>query len=212
MNRLIHEEIYRGEALLKKMAAQKFTICGAGAIGSNLINNMARQGFERLSVIDFDRIEDHNLHTQVWGRRHIGQLKAAMLKNIMYETIGAKVEAIPKKLEQGNIRKLLPKGSLVIDGFDNAASRNLVADHCRDNGIECLHAGLYQDCGEVTWNERYVLPGDPVGGDVCEYPLARNIIMLAVVVATDVIVRYLESGVKESYLLTLKDFKVTLRE
>ena len=212
MNRLIHEEVYRGEALLKKMAAQPFVICGAGAIGSNLVNNMVRQGFEKITVIDFDRIEDHNLHTQVWGRRHCGQLKAGMLKNIMHETVGARIEAVTKKLEKGNCKKLLPKGSVVIDGFDNAESRNLVADYCRDNGIECLHSGLYQDCAEVTWNERYILPGDPKGGDVCEYPLARNVIMLAVAVTTDVIIRYLDEGVKENYTITLKDFRISLRD
>jgi hypothetical protein len=64
---------------------------------------------------------------------------------------------------------------------------------------------------EVTWNEVYRVPTNVKGMDVCEYPLARNIVMLAVTVATEVLIRYVDTGRKESYIITLGDLKVSPR-
>jgi tRNA A37 threonylcarbamoyladenosine dehydratase len=39
------------------------SVCGAGALGANIIENFARSGFGKLVVIDRDRIEERNLST-----------------------------------------------------------------------------------------------------------------------------------------------------
>lgn len=210
MDTLIHEEKFRGKTLLQKMAEQSFIICGAGAIGSNIIETMARQGFKKFTVIDFDRVDDHNRHTQIYGRRDIGQLKVNAVKARVFDLMGISVEAVSKKLETSNIKKLLTAGSIVVDGFDNSESRRLVAEHCRTNNINCLHVGLYKDVAEVHWNAGYRVPEPVKGVDVCEYPLARNIILMAITVATEVIIRHLDKGAVENYVLTLGDMKINL--
>jgi len=209
MNTLVHEEKFRGQDLLKKMAEQEFIICGVGAIGSNLVETMVRQGFKKFTIIDMDRVDDHNRHTQIYGRRDIGQLKVSAVKARIYDMMGITIEAESKKLEANNIKKLLTAGSIVVDGFDNSESRRLVADHCRANKILCLHAGLYKDYAEVHWNDGYRVPEPVKGLDVCEYPLARNVILMAITVATEVIIRYLEKGIFENYSITLGDMKIT---
>ena len=212
MKTLAHEESYRGPKTLKKMAEQPVTICGCGAVGSNLVDNMVRQGFENLTVIDFDRIEEHNRHTQIYTKRDVGQLKTSILKNMMYLARDVKIQDKPVKLDESNVAKLLIKGSIVVDGFDNVESRGLVTRHCRNNGIDCLHVGLAPDFAEVVWNEIYIVPKKPTGPDVCEYPLARNTVMIAAAVATDVLIRFLTSNVKESYEITLGDLRITPRD
>jgi molybdopterin/thiamine biosynthesis adenylyltransferase len=209
MNTLIHEEKFRGKTLLQKMAEQNFIICGAGAIGSNLIETMARQGFKKFTVIDFDRVDDHNRHTQIYGRRDIGQLKVNAVKTRIYDLMGVTVEAVSKKLESSNVKKLLTAGAIVVDGFDNSESRRLVTEHCRLNKIDCLHVGLYKDVAEVHWNAGYRVPEPVKGMDVCEYPLARNIILMAITVATEAIIRNLDKGVVENYVITLGDMKIS---
>lgn len=211
MHTLAHEEAYRGKGILSKMATQAITVCGCGAVGSNFIDNAVRQGFKDIQVIDMDRVEDHNRHTQIWDKRVIGSLKAVAIKNHAFN-MGVLIGAISKKLEEDNVKKLLLKGSIVIDGFDNSESRKLVTNFCRDNKIDCLHVGLYQDYAEIVWNEFYTPPEPSTGPDVCEYPLARNVILMAVAVATDVLIRYLDTGVKENYTITLKDFKISPKE
>jgi molybdopterin-synthase adenylyltransferase len=209
MNTLVHEEKYRGEKLLKKIAECDLTFCGVGAIGSNLMDNMARQGFKKFTAIDYDRVEDHNRNTQLWGRRDIGQLKVAAMKTAIFNAMGLTITDVSRKLEPSNVDKYLKKGTLVIDGFDNTESRALVTEHCRNNSIMCLHVGLYQDTAEITWNSVYRVPQPVKGLDVCEYPLARNIILMAITVATECVIRYLDTGVQESYTITLGDFKVS---
>ena len=54
--KLLHEEMYRGSAELAKLSALQLVLCGAGALGSNLADNLTRQGFAKLRAIDHDRI------------------------------------------------------------------------------------------------------------------------------------------------------------
>lgn len=209
MNTLIHEEKYRGDDLLKKMAEQEFIVCGAGALGSNIVENMARQGFKKFTVIDFDRVDDHNRHTQAYDRRDVGQLKVAALKSKIFNIMGFSITDIAKKLEESNLKKYLKKDSLIIDGFDNSESRGLITKYCLENNILCLHAGLYKDYAEIKWNPVYRVPNPVKGLDVCEYPLARNIVMMASIVTIETIISYLELGVFNNFAITLKDLTIS---
>lgn len=207
MKTMVHEEAFRGEGLLDKLAQKKIFVCGCGAVGSNLIDNLIRQGFQNIRVIDMDRVEDHNRNTQVWGRREVGQLKVRAMMNRVLSDMGLKLGIHDCRMTAENIDKTLAGSELVVDGFDNTESRQLVTDFCRGSGIDCLHVGLNAGYAEIMWNEQYKVPKKS-GVDACEYPLARNTVLMAVAVAADVIVRYVLKGVMESYTITLGDFRV----
>jgi molybdopterin/thiamine biosynthesis adenylyltransferase len=184
-----HEELYRGEELIAKLAALRVVLCGAGAVGSNLADNLVRQGLSRLRVIDHDRVEEHNISTQLYGEAEVGSFKVEALRNRLFRAAGVEVEAVRKELNAGNVKQLLKDCDLVIDAFDNAASRQLVQEHCRATKVPCVHVGLHADYCEVVWDERYRVPRD-VAGDVCDYPLARNIVLLSVVLAGEAVLRF----------------------
>jgi hypothetical protein len=59
----------------------------------------------------------------------------------------------------------------------------------------------------VVWDEVYRVPRD-VAGDVCEYPLARNLVLLSVAIASETIVRFILGGERRSRSATLTDFAV----
>lgn len=209
MRQLEHEIAYRGEEIMKMLQSRPITVCGIGAIGSNLIENMIRQGFETIRAIDDDRIDAHNLHTQIWAKRDIGLLKTQALKNHIFNINQISVDVVKLRLTGNSIPKYLKKGAIVIDGFDNAESRKLVQKYCKENDIDCMHIGLYQNYAEVIWNENYTIEDDSAAADVCEYPLARNVILLAVSVATEVLIRFISQGIKSQYTITLGDFKIS---
>ncbi len=73
--------------------------------------------------------------------------------------------------------------------------------------MPCLHIGLFADYAEVIWDEAYRVPSD-VGADVCDYPLARNLVLLAVALASEVLVRYLIDGTRSNWSVTLRDFAI----
>jgi hypothetical protein len=73
--------------------------------------------------------------------------------------------------------------------------------------ISCLHAGLSADYAEVIWNEVYRVPSE-VNDEVCDYPLARNLVMLTVAVACEVIVSFVATAQKRNFTITQKDLTV----
>jgi molybdopterin/thiamine biosynthesis adenylyltransferase len=202
-----HEQLYRGEELLAKLAAVHVTLCGAGAVGSNLADNLARQGVAHLRAIDHDRVEEHNVSTQLYGEAEVGTWKVEALRNRLFRTTGVEIEGIRKELTAQNVRQLLTDSHLVIDAFDNSASRQFVQDACRAGAIPCLHVGLHADYCEVIWDERYRVPRD-VAGDVCDYPLARNLVLMSVVVASEAVMRFVADGGRASWSATLGDLTV----
>jgi hypothetical protein len=128
-----------------------------------------------------------------------------VLRQRLFRATGAEIEAERKELAERSAKTLLQGSGLVIDCFDNSASRRLVQETCRGLHLPCLHIGLYADYGEIIWDETYRVPQD-VAGDVCDYPLARNLILLVVAAASEVIVRFVLAGVRQSWSVTLNDF------
>lgn len=207
MSIFFHEQLYRTDAVMAKLKNYSVTICGAGALGANLAENLARSGFGKLKVIDRDRIEERNLSTQPYYRSDVGAFKAKILANNLYRAIGTKVAAAPKELTSVNVAQLLKDSQLIVDVFDNSVARQVVKDYGDSTGIPCLHAGLSTDYAEVIWNDVYRVPSD-INDDVCDYPLARNLVMLTVAVACEAIVSFIAAGEPRNVTITLKDLAV----
>src|SRR5947209_4956110 len=123
-----HEERH---ALLSPFINQLITICGAGALGGNLTETLARMGFARLKLIDKDRVEMRNLSTQPYSRAEVGAPKARALANTLYRAVQAKVEPVVIELAAQNAAHLLQGSALVIDAFDNRAGRAAVSETAR---------------------------------------------------------------------------------
>ena len=194
-------------AQLARLASVPVTLCGAGALGSHLADNLARQGFRQWKVIDRDRVEEHNVGTQLYGEAEVGSWKVEALRNRLFRAVGVEIETVAKELSERNARSLLKGSALVLDTFDNSAGRRLIQEHCRAEGIPCLHVGLFADYAEAIWDEAYRVPSD-VAGDVCDYPLARNLVLLAVAVASELVIRYILDGPKTGWSITLRDFAI----
>ncbi len=207
MSIFFHEQLYRSQEIMTKLKNLSITICGAGALGANITENLARSGFSKLRVIDYDRIEERNLSTQPYYRSDIGAFKVKILTNSLYRALGIKIDGQSQKLIVENAGKLLGKSELVIDTFDNSISRSAVKNYCANYNISCLHVGLASDYSEIIWNENYRVPS-PVNDDVCDYPLARNLVMLTVAVACETVINFAATKQQRNFSVTLGDFAV----
>lgn len=207
MNEFLHESLMRGEDALKKLAEARITICGLGAIGSNLAESLARQGFAKFFIIDFDRIEEHNIGTQSYNLDEIGMLKTAALSNHLYRISKTLPGYTEQKLDKVNAKRLLLGSKIIVDSFDNRESRKAVTEFCLKEKLPCLHVGLNESYGECMFNEGYRIPQDR-GENACNYPLARNIIMLTVAVASETLIDFILTGKKTNRFITLKDFTI----
>ncbi len=203
-----HEALYRGQDALDKLAALRLVICGAGAVGSNLLLNLIRQGIEHITVIDFDRIEEHNIGTQSYSIDDVGAFKVEMLQADAFRIAEVEINTVRKRLTQQNVAKLLKDADLVIDGFDNHASRKAVTRRCRKANIPSLHIGLSADYAEILWNEGYRVPKDMAEGNACDYPMARNLIIFAIAIASEAIIRFALTGEQQNHSFTLGDMQI----
>jgi molybdopterin/thiamine biosynthesis adenylyltransferase len=207
MSAFFHEQLHRSRELMARLRELPVTVCGAGALGANITESLARSGFARLRVIDRDRVEERNLSTQPYYRSDVGAFKAKILANALYRALGVAVEAKAEELTAVNAGKLLGDSGLVIDTFDNSVARAVVKAHCDGAGLPCLHAGLAGDYAEVIWNEIYRVPS-VANDDVCDYPLARNLVTLAVAVLCETVIAFAATGERRSWTVTLGDFAV----
>lgn len=207
MTFFLHEQLYRD---LAPVAEQLITLCGAGALGANLAETLARMGLRRLRVVDRDRIEAHNLSTQPWQQQDVGTPKARMLANMLYRAVGARVEAQHVELTPANAAQLLQGSSIVVDAFDNRPARQAVIDATGTLGIPCLHIALggMGDYGCGLWDGAYTLDGGEQGYDGCDYPLTRPLALLVVAAAAEVLVSHLLNGNRRNFEVTLRDLRV----
>ncbi|HZS76542.1 MAG TPA: ThiF family adenylyltransferase [Ktedonobacteraceae bacterium] len=201
-----HEERH---ASLAAFSQQLLTICGAGTLGGNLAEALARMGFARLRLIDKDRVEMRNLSTQPFSRAEVGAPKARTLANTLYRAVQAKVEPQVVELNTSNVANLLKGSALIVDAFDNRAGRTAVSETARALSLPCLHIGFSPDglYGNGQWEPHYQIPQE-IPGDPCNYPLTRPFSLMLVALAARAITDFFRTGTPSSFELTWKDLKI----
>lgn len=203
----VHEAAYRGQALLNRLAIARLVVCGAGSLGANLTECLARTGARSLFVVDRDRVESPNLVTQPYGRDDLGRCKAESLAGLVFRNLGFELKHRHATVERGTVGRLLRGAELVIDCLDNRAGRLCLQEHCRAAGVPLLHAGVNGDFAEVVWDELYTVPSG-AGEDVCDYPLARNLVSLTVACLAETVLGWLAEEARRSWTLTLADLAI----
>lgn len=208
-DRFIHERAYRGDDYAQRLK-RRITVCGVGALGSNLVDTLVRIGVPAIKVIDKDRVEASNTCTQVYGDMDVGAMKADAMKNRVFRHVGVEIESFNKELTVDNVAKVFKGSSLVVDMFDNTPSRQLVQTACRAAKIPCIHGGMALGFGQVTWDQYYRVPATTNDEDVCDYPLSRNLVVLVVAIAAEEILDFCLSPQPRlmNWAVTLKDLKI----
>lgn len=180
------------------------TICGAGAIGSHLADNLARQGFRRLHVIDRGRVEQDHARDHIYGESEVGTWKVDALRQRVFRAVNVEMAVTRKELTDRNVTRCLKNSVLVIDTFAQTFSKGWVQEHCREHGVPCLHVDLHSDCAEVLWDEGYRVPADESDSGV-----SRNLILMTVAVASEAVQRFVQTRQRLSYAIHLDDLTIS---
>lgn len=118
-----------GQDLLKKA---KVVLVGAGGLGCPSAVYLAAAGIGTIGVIDYDRVEQSNLHRQVLHTMgKIGDFKAeSIVKSIA--DINPLVNGVAHnvQLSSSNAMALLSQYDVVLDCTDNVPTRYLLNDAC----------------------------------------------------------------------------------
>lgn len=117
----------QGQARLKN---SKVLCVGAGGLGSPALLYLAAAGVGTIGVIDFDTVDETNLHRQIlFGQSDIGKKKVEIASVRIKETNPyIKVNTYPTRLDVGNALEIIANYDIVIDATDNFATRYLIND------------------------------------------------------------------------------------
>jgi molybdopterin/thiamine biosynthesis adenylyltransferase len=137
-----------GQELLNK---SRIAVIGAGGVKSPMLYYLTAGGLGTLRIIDFDRVELSNLNRQIlFTADDVGKNKAETAKRRL-ERLNDEVtiEAIPERVDVGNINRLLEGFDIIIEGGESTAGRVLVNDYCLRAGVPMVHASAQYNYGYV---------------------------------------------------------------
>lgn len=183
----------------------RIVFCGVGALGSTAAN-FCRNLHATLCFVDFDRVESKNVLAQAYVKQSIGKNKAEALKLQFQNFYGVKAESFGVKLVADNVEALCGSADLLVDCFDNKASRELLSGFARKAGKPLVHAAVSGDgtFGIVRWDERFTPDAeDQPGQATCEGGEHLPLIGLLGTTLARAIQDFLKSGVKRDAMVSL---------
>ena len=108
----------------------KVLCIGAGGLGSPALMYLAAAGVGTIGIVDFDTVDETNLHRQVlFGQSDIGKKKVEVAKSKIEESNPlVSVTTYPVRVNPSNVLEVMAGYDIVIDATDNFATRYLIND------------------------------------------------------------------------------------
>ena len=128
----------------EKLSASSVAVVGAGAVGNEVLKNLCLLGVGRIHIIDFDRIEEHNLtRTVLFKTSDVGRFKAeaAAAACQMLEP-NAKVTFSNSDFWHSMSLEELQTYDAVLCCVDNFEARIRLNQMCRISQVDLFNAGI----------------------------------------------------------------------
>jgi molybdopterin/thiamine biosynthesis adenylyltransferase len=116
----------------ERLRAGSVLIVGAGGLGCPAALYLAASGVGRLTLADPDKVDLTNLQRQILYRTDsVGESKVEAAKKMLAAfNPEVDVQILPKKLQQQDLDRLVPRCDVVLDCSDNFATRHAVNRAC----------------------------------------------------------------------------------
>ncbi|HVN72771.1 MAG TPA: HesA/MoeB/ThiF family protein [Desulfomonilia bacterium] len=127
-------------------------IVGCGGLGGYIIEGLARLGIGKMTVIDPDSFEEHNLNRQILCTMDVLGKPKVEAARARIKTVNPAVEvaAIRDAFSQDNGRRMLMDVQVVLDGLDNIPVRIQLGEVCSALGIPLIHGSIGGWYGQIT--------------------------------------------------------------
>ena len=109
----------------KKLQSARVLVIGAGALGNEILKNLVLLGFERIVIVDLDKIEESNLSRSILYRSNdVGSYKAeAAARSVLALAPNAKVKGLVANVVQDCGLGIFAWSDVIIAGLDNREAR-----------------------------------------------------------------------------------------
>ena len=134
----------------KILSDSKVGILGVGALGTHILDNLARTGIGEIHIADSDQIELSNLQRQIlFTEGDVGSYKVQAAKNKI-EQINSEVNVICNvtRVNSQNFNQIFNGLDLIFDATDNFETRFLLNDMAIKYGFPWLHSGVTASNGQ----------------------------------------------------------------
>lgn len=141
-----------GEIGQEKLKNAKVLVIGAGGLGCPILQYLATAGVGTIGIVDFDKIEIHNLHRQIlYHENQVGQAKVTTAESIL-KTLNPILNCIvfEAKLTSENAEHIIADFDIVIDGSDNFTTRYLVNDTCVKLEKSLVYGSILKFEGQIA--------------------------------------------------------------
>lgn len=136
-------------------------LVGAGGIGCEVAKNLSKIGIKRLTVLDFDTIDETNLNRQFYFRKqHVGNNKAIILQQQIHK-IDSSLDIIPlceNLYSKQFTDRFYQQFDLIISALDNIKAREHLAAQATRNGKPLVDAGTMGYNGQAYASIRFITP------------------------------------------------------
>jgi len=137
-----------------KLSKKEVLIIGAGGLGNIIASTISCVGLKKIYIIDFDKIEIHNIHRQFqFSKSDIGEYKAKILANKLSRC--QEIEYYVNKFDKNFISKIenkeidIKRIDLIFDASDNFEVRKLIDNFAKNLNIPWIYASVDEFRGQV---------------------------------------------------------------
>ncbi len=136
----------------RKLKSARVLLVGTGGLGSPLGLYLAAAGVGTLGLVDFDVVDETNLHRQLlYGTSDVGRSKLDSARERLHEVNPhVNVETHELRLSSENALGVLEPYDIVVDGTDNFPTRYLVNDACVLLGKPNVYGSIFRFEGQVS--------------------------------------------------------------
>ena len=149
-----------------RLARTHICVVGAGSVGSVVLECLARTGFEEITVIDPDWIEERNLDRLIYADRHcLGLRKAEVAAAHLRRVATARrpvIRAVPLSICTERAYRLAADADIIVCCVDNAEAREVLNHIAYSNCLPLIDGGVLVDSRErllsAKWGVHLVGP------------------------------------------------------
>jgi molybdopterin/thiamine biosynthesis adenylyltransferase/rhodanese-related sulfurtransferase len=136
----------------RRLKASKILVIGTGGLGSPCALYLAAAGIGTIGLIDFDIIDETNLHRQIlYTDKDVGKSKVRTAKErLVSVNPNVTIKTHEEKLTSQNALEIFKDYDAIVDGTDNFPTRYLTNDASVMLGKPNIYASIFRFEGQVT--------------------------------------------------------------
>lgn len=136
----------------RKIMDAKVLVIGAGGLGSPVVQYLAAAGIGKLGLVDFDRVELHNLNRQtIHTEDHIHDAKTnSAMHYIRKHNSTIDFQALQVKIDHENVISILEPYHIIVDCCDNFTTRYLLNSTCLKLDKPLVYGSIYGFEGQLA--------------------------------------------------------------